>query len=176
MEERTEYKELVFSGKDGEDYHLGALQLKTALSGKQLLEAITYPEVNPTLNKTILSIWLPPLGDSSLWAVQNCKLEKIYAIYCRKGAIERQSLTSCLFNNTLNMRYRREQNMADRVGVLESRFARLSFVETKVDDSNKFPILISALKDHREFKLLDTPDGVMKEDSQIWRYVSSLLI
>lgn len=67
-------------------------------------------------------------------------------------------------SNVLNMRYRRDQNMADYTAVLESHFARLAFMITKFDDCTKLGILIAALKSCSEFKLMITSMGVTEDD------------
>lgn len=73
---RTEYKLPVFIGKDGEDYHLRRLRPITALSGKNLLKVITYPEVITETNREALSILVPSYGVSPLQGGQSCELSR----------------------------------------------------------------------------------------------------
>lgn len=75
-EERTEYRVPVFSPRGAEHYHMWALGLKTALSGKKLLEVITALEVSININRKAFSSLILSSDDYPLRAVQSYELVK----------------------------------------------------------------------------------------------------
>lgn len=65
----------IFYGKDGEDFQLLALRIRTALRGKELIDAIKDGQVKEGVNQNSLSIIVPVLVDNPLMVVQ-----KMYGI------------------------------------------------------------------------------------------------
>lgn len=63
-----------FNRRAVEDYQLWRIRLKTALIGKDELEVITEPKVEPEATKRALLSIIALLGDNPLQAVQKCSL------------------------------------------------------------------------------------------------------
>lgn len=59
VDETVEYKMVVFRGKEGEDFHLCALRLKTALRDKELIRLVTDQLGDFNVNENALSTIIP---------------------------------------------------------------------------------------------------------------------
>lgn len=62
------------------------------------------------------------------------------------------------------------------MSILESQFAWLPKNKTQFAALTNLAILMLKLKYHNEFESLTTSVEVMRDDSQIWRHVSPLII
>lgn len=69
VSERGDNRNPIFYGKNGKDFQLWALKKRTALRGKEIIDAIEGDQVKETVNEKALSITVPALEDNPLRVV-----------------------------------------------------------------------------------------------------------
>lgn len=141
-----------------------ALDVKTALTGKDIPEAITEPQVDSKTKKRPLAVLLPSVRYNSLWAVQKCELAKdmsdtLQEKYDGKTVMNKSDLIS----NLLHKRYKREENMKYHVAVLDFPFRQLASM-TAFNNSTKSAIKILNSKECSLFEPFKTSVDVADED------------
>lgn len=81
-----------------------------------------------------------------------------------------------LINNLLNRIHKRDQNMRDRVAIMQLQFARLASLKMEFNDSTKLAMMILSLKECNESELLIASVKIMKEDIHLWKQRFSLFV
>lgn len=74
------------------------------------------------------------------------------------------------------MRVARDDDIADKIVVLEAQYALLATTSTVLDDAMKVAMIIATWSDHREYELMITSLNTMKEEDTKGYHIWTLLI